>query len=65
MSLSAVPFPDHLPKGYKLVNHLEFNSDRNAVAAALEAVVKDVAQAVEDMRDDGGHHMHHYETRQL
>jgi hypothetical protein len=44
-----------------LVQDLDFNADRKVIAAALEDAVKDVSQAIVDMRDDGDHQMHHYE----
>ncbi|MDH3695279.1 MAG: hypothetical protein OER96_12000 [Gammaproteobacteria bacterium] len=44
-----------------LINDLSFSSDRKAVAAKLEEAIKDVSDAIEEMRDDSEHNMHHYE----
>jgi len=46
-----------------LINELSFTPDREAVATALEDAVKDVAAAIEEMRDDKEHSMHHYEKK--
>jgi hypothetical protein len=44
-----------------LLNELSFTSDRKAVAAMLEEAIKDVSDAIQEMKDDGEHNMHHYE----
>ena len=44
-----------------LLNNLSFTSDREEVAASLEHAIKDVTTAIEEMRDQGPHNMHHYE----
>ncbi len=53
-------------RGRNRLDHLlkepDFNADRKAIAAALEEAIKDVSRAIEDMRDDGEHRLHHYET---
>ena len=45
----------------RLLAEISFNPDSKQVAMILEEAVKDVSQAIEEMRDDGEHHMHHYE----
>jgi len=45
----------------RLLAEISFNPDSKQVAMTLEEAVKDVSQAIEEMRDDGEHHMHHYE----
>jgi hypothetical protein len=44
-----------------LLAELKFNPDAKQVAIELEEAIKDVSQAIEEMRDDGDHQMHHYE----
>ena len=44
-----------------LITELTFTPDRKAVATALEDAVKDVSAAIEEMRDNKEHSMHHYE----
>lgn len=46
-----------------LINELSFTSDRKAVASALEDAVKDVTQAIAEMKDDSDHKMYHYESK--
>ena len=45
----------------KLINELSFTSDPRMVASAMENAVEDVNTAIEEMRDEGDHIMHHYE----
>jgi len=45
-----------------LIAELEFTADRQSVANRLEEAIKDLSRTIIDMRDDGKHHMHHYET---
>jgi len=44
-----------------LINNLSFTADQKVVAAKLEDAIKDVSDAIADMRDDSEHNMHHYE----
>ena len=44
-----------------LLAELPFNSDAKIVAGRLEDAIKDVSQAISEMRDEGEHQMHHYE----
>jgi hypothetical protein len=44
-----------------LLAELPFNSDAKIVACRLEDAIKDVSQAIAEMRDEGEHQMHHYE----
>ena len=46
-----------------LIEKLEFTSDRDQVATELEAAVKDVSQAIEQMRNKESFKMHHYERK--
>ena len=44
-----------------MLQTMEFNSDRIAVAAQLDDAIADVRKAVEEMSDLEEHQMHHYE----
>ena len=44
-----------------LLKELSFSSDRKAIAAQLEDAIKDVSSAIDEMRDDNAHELHHYE----
>ena len=43
------------------VNEVRFSPDRKHIATLLEHAIKDVSEAVAEMRDDSKHEMHHYE----
>jgi hypothetical protein len=45
----------------RLIEQMNFSSDRLGIADALDHAIEDVQQAVRDMRDTGEHKMHHYE----
>ena len=45
----------------RLLTELQFNPDPKQVAIELEDAIKDVSRAIEEMRDEGEHQMHHYE----
>lgn len=44
-----------------LLNELPYTSDRKLVAQQLEQALVDIQQAIDDMKDDSAHEMHHYE----
>jgi len=44
-----------------ILQNMEFNGDRLAVAAQLDNAITDVRKAVDEMSDLEGHQMHHYE----
>lgn len=47
----------------RLIEELNFSPDRKEVATRLEHAIVDVAQAIDDMQDDGEHQLHHYEKK--
>jgi len=46
-----------------VIAQLPFSSDRQHVASTLEAAVRDVNDAVNEMRDESEHSLHHYEKK--